>query len=311
MKFLRNNKIENASSGNRYVVFENDNCKVKIFFLEGDDIRLQKTGEQNLAKPVQFGSYNKEKSLKIDSILFSLTGLESGKLFSYRIIKILPKGNKDTTIKITESNSRSYTFDSLKNEVTKNNSENNSNINLDIHDSPSDTLILFEFDVAVHEITHIEAGMGPIYSKIADNDYSFTPVPGDTSGGQNLVNKGTDYRTDFVIGAIIRPWGYDQNGKFSLRNRYLFFGLGVSNKQKVFENIYLGLGTGFRAFNIVIGLNLAKEKLLIDGYSENVKYKKDEIPEKDKIVVKKNKWSFFGGLLIDFSIFNEVFSTIF
>ncbi len=310
MYFLKNGRFIPASDSGKYIVYENDVCEI-IVKNEGIDVtnyRLEVLEEQELKSPVKFNAYTK-MALQ-DSCKFFLTGLKPNKLINYQIKEVIP-GDEYEEEKKSLTSTFTSTYDSLKQEAVKMNLDTVYKIETSYKNRGNDTVTLKSFVVEVHEITHIEGAMGLVYSNLEYNSYELTTVPGDTAGAKKIVNNGTANRLDFTLGAIIRPWGYDQRGElWDPRNTYLYFGLGFGDKGKVFENIYLGLGYGYRAFNFTAGVHLSSVKELIYGYEENKLYKKSDIDDIKKVITSKFKANFFAGVLIDFSIFSKVFSKI-
>lgn len=310
IEFSLNNKKIEADALNKIIIYENDICKVIIHDTAKQYYRLEKTDEAELKKPVNFGAYGTGLSPKY--AIFTLTGLKPGKIYSFNIKKIIPRKDYDAEVKTSGTLSNTVEYDSIQSALSKNTTDSIFKRETSYKLKSADTNTIFDFYVEVHEITHIEAGIGPVFSNLEFNNYILTSIPGDSTGSMTIKNIGTKNQIDFVLGAIIRPWGYDQRGNFGdWHNAFLYFGLGLNSNKKFYENLYVGAGFGFRAFSIVGGIHISPVEMLLDGYTENGKYKSNEIDKIDNIKTTSTKINIFGGLLIDLSIFDNVFSKIF
>jgi len=281
-EFFKNGIKMDSSSTHKFVVYENDICHVKFFDrLKEEVINLKLIEEQELKNPINFGSFG-NKIQKSD------------------------RNPKDDTLHPKKDTLYSHNF-----YVAALKPDNLNSYDIIAEGTDDDTLHLYEFYVEVHKLTHIEAGIGPVFSNMEYNNFQLTSIPGDTTGSKTIKNNGTSNQIDFVLGAIIRPWGYDERAGFSIWNTFMYFGLGVNNKQVVFENVYLGIGAGYRGFDILFGIHIAGVKQLLNGYSVDRTYGKNDIDDIDKITTTKTKVNVFGGLLIDLGIFSNVFPKVF
>ena len=272
-KFISNGIQINSVGADNYIVYPNDNCKVLVTgeFKKNLGIRLILVEKRNLLECVVF----REVVKKSEDTVFTK------QVFDFNLTGL--------------EEDKYYRYD----------------VELFSTEDSSRKKVVFEFNVEVHSRTHIEAGIGPVFSNLGFNKFEVTPVTDDTSGSVTIRNLGTKSQLLFVMGAIIRPWGYDQRAKPGLENFYLYMGLGINSEQTVIDNLHFGIGYGFRGFNIVAGMHISKTLQLIDRFEEGGIYNKDDIGSKENIVTEKFKIGVFGGLLIDLSIFDKTFPEIF
>lgn len=170
-----------------------------------------------------------------------------------------------------------------------------------------DTSTQCGFFLEVHAMTHLEASIGPVFSWIRLNNFVTTPF---LPSGDSLTikNNNSVKSLSFVLGAVVHPWGYDQRATLGARNILFFFGLGINDKEKIWENIFIGAGYGFRGINLIIGSHIAFNTTLIEGYVENGIYASDRIPDIDKITTKNITFGVFASVSADAGAFLKIFS---